>query len=245
MLYDGEIRHNDALIKKLFNLLSSFKLNRNTLVIFMADHGEHLGEHGSNWGHYPPGYRQVTGVPLMLLYPARFSTGKRIEETVQLMDVMPTVLELAGIPLNDLLLQGDSMVNLIEGRNLQYWRDRIVVSEEVSQMVKHQGYMCGSFFFRGWHLISTRNVPRSGWKSRLPGEFRLRNINFKKDPAEASYDQWFVPDLYLKWIYRRTMSEIQNNDFEAFAVWTKRDRLEKQEHDPDAVHRLKSIGHLK
>ena len=72
-----------------------------------------MGEHGE-WDHQPPGLMPVIHVPLMMIYPSRFEEPKRIADVVQLVDVMPTVLELAGIDRSELLLQGDSLVSLIE-----------------------------------------------------------------------------------------------------------------------------------
>ena len=58
------------------------------------------------WDHRPPGFLATTHVPLMFVHPERFKEAKRIREPVQLIDVMPTVLELAGVDRTDLLLQG-------------------------------------------------------------------------------------------------------------------------------------------
>ena len=50
--YAGEIRHNDALIPKFLDKLRELDLIENTLIVFLADHGEYMGEHGiGSTGH--------------------------------------------------------------------------------------------------------------------------------------------------------------------------------------------------
>ena len=62
-LYDGEIRANDHHFERLLEELERLELLKDTLVIFLADHGEHLGERGL-WEHHDPTYVQVLHVPL-------------------------------------------------------------------------------------------------------------------------------------------------------------------------------------
>ena len=113
--YAGEILHNDALLPRLLEKLGALGLTEDTLLILLSDHGEYMGEHGLV-GHQPPGLMPVIHVPLMMVYPKRFREAKRIGDPVQLIDVMPTILELAEVDRADLLLQGDSLVGLIEGQ---------------------------------------------------------------------------------------------------------------------------------
>src|SRR5262249_21545092 len=139
--YAGEIKHNDSLVPGLFAQLEKLGLSENTLVIFVADHGEFLGEHGI-WEHRPPSLTPVIHVPLMMVYPKRFAQPERIRENVQLIDVVPTVLDLAGIERDELLLQGDSLVGLVEGRDRERWRDRVIVSEEATAMQREAPCNC-------------------------------------------------------------------------------------------------------
>jgi arylsulfatase A-like enzyme len=100
-LYEAEIEHNDAVVAEFFRRLDETGLARDTLVVLMSDHGEYLGDRGffgnRMWDHRPPGFMATTHVPLMFVHPARFKEPKRIAAPVQLIDVMPTVLELAGV----------------------------------------------------------------------------------------------------------------------------------------------------
>jgi arylsulfatase A-like enzyme len=89
----------------------------------------------------------------MMVYPKLFQEAKRIADPVQLIDVMPTILELADPA--DLLLQGDSLVGLIEGREPERWRNRVVISEAATIMHKQGPCRCASVVHRDWHVNSS------------------------------------------------------------------------------------------
>src|SRR5919106_358705 len=212
--YAGEIRHNDALLPDLLTQLSELGLTENTLLILLADHGEYLGEDG-RWDHKPPGLMPVIHVPLMMVYPKRFQEAKRIEEPVQLIDVMPTILELAGVDAADLLLQGDSLVGLIEGREPERWRDRVVISEEPVVMHKQGPCRCASVIHRDWHVNSSiapyRWIIRAG--RFLPSLIPFANTRvygFRDDPTEQSALLSALPDLYFRWLALDLFSELQD-----------------------------------
>lgn len=96
--YDGDILHIDGLVGKLLGKLRELKLTDDTLVVVTSDHGEEFYDH-RNWGHGQSIYNELIHVPLMIRFPAHFPAGKRVTEPVQTIDVLPTLLELAGAPL--------------------------------------------------------------------------------------------------------------------------------------------------
>jgi len=174
LLYDGEIAHNDLWFGRFLENLERLGIADNTLIINIADHGEHLGERGQ-WSHRPPGYIQVLRVPLIMMHAELLPAGVRFVETVQLLDVLPTILELAGVPNHGLLLQGDSLVSLIEGRDPDYWRNRIALSEEATRYRKTPiPEVSGSAFYRREHYLRSKEV----WKREV--------YDFHADPQEES-----------------------------------------------------------
>lgn len=94
-LYDGELCYLDRRIGELIELMSARDLLDDTVLIVTSDHGESLGEH-EHIGHRTALYEQLVHVPLVIRYPARFQPGTRCKEQVSLMDLYPTILELAG-----------------------------------------------------------------------------------------------------------------------------------------------------
>lgn len=95
-LYDGEIRFADWGIGRLLDLLRAQGRLENTIIVITADHGEEFLEHG-NIGHGKSLYEEVLNVPLIIRAPG-IESG-RISALAQLIDVMPTILDLAGIPI--------------------------------------------------------------------------------------------------------------------------------------------------
>jgi len=169
--YAAEVNHNDTQLPRLLQTLESLGLVESTLLVFVADHGEHLGERGL-WDHRPPGFTQVLHVPLILVEPGVLPAGRRIKEPVQLVDVMPTLLEHLGIPREPLLLQGDSLFPLLLGGSP--WPPRLVYSEEpMSAMTKQEPGVWASIFFGRWHVL----------KSRLPA---TEVFDVDRDPEELA-----------------------------------------------------------
>lgn len=92
-LYEGEMRHVDACIGDLLDCLDVADLRDCTYVCFLADHGEELWEHGE-WGHGQSLFEELLHVPLVIVGPG--VQPRRIAHPVSLIDVLPTLAELAG-----------------------------------------------------------------------------------------------------------------------------------------------------
>ena len=112
-LYDGEIAWTDRQIGTILEMLEQRGLADDTLVVVTSDHGEELFEHGS-FGHKRKLFDESIRIPLVVGYPDRIAAGLRIAQPAAIVDVAPTILELAGAePLPDVL--GRSLVPLLEG----------------------------------------------------------------------------------------------------------------------------------
>lgn len=93
--YDGEIAHTDAQVGRLLDGLAERGLLDDTVVVLTSDHGEEFGDHGSKH-HGRTLYREVLRVPLIMAGPG-IATG-RTEVPVGVVDVLPTLLDLFGLP---------------------------------------------------------------------------------------------------------------------------------------------------
>jgi arylsulfatase A-like enzyme len=152
LLYDGEIRNNDDHLARFLAGLEALGILDHTLIVALSDHGESLGERG-RFGHHPPGYVQVLHVPLILVQPGGLPAGRRVAKPVQLLDLAPTVLELAGVDPRGLLLQGRSLVALAQGDGADL-PDRVVVSEEPTRFGdRRRPLRSASLFFRNLHVL--------------------------------------------------------------------------------------------
>jgi arylsulfatase A-like enzyme len=96
LLYAGCVRFVDTAVAKVIDYLDSAGLTRDTIFIITADHGEALWDHGavSHGGNL---YDEAIKVPLILSYPAEYGRGQRLDAQVRHVDLLPTILDLAGI----------------------------------------------------------------------------------------------------------------------------------------------------
>ena len=94
--YDGAVAYMDASIQAIFTALATHGILENTIVVLNGDHGETLYDHECWFDHHGM-YDNVLYVPLMIRYPAKLPQGIRVKGYNQHKDLMPTMLELAGI----------------------------------------------------------------------------------------------------------------------------------------------------
>src|ERR1700693_1981959 len=109
--YDGEIAYSDSALGKLLNYLRAHGLFENSVIAVMSDHGESLGDHGEEFHGFFL-YDATIHVPLLVKLPGDRFAGKRIENQVGLVDVLPTILELIGIAV-PLEVQGESLLGMM------------------------------------------------------------------------------------------------------------------------------------
>ncbi|HSB74118.1 MAG TPA: sulfatase, partial [Terriglobales bacterium] len=95
--YDAAIAYDDAQVQKLFTALQARGLDKNTLVVITADHGESLDDHGI-LRHRNDLYRELLHVPLIFWWPGKLPAGKRIETPISTARLASTLLDLMGQP---------------------------------------------------------------------------------------------------------------------------------------------------
>jgi arylsulfatase A-like enzyme len=109
--YYGEVSLIDDSVGRILKTLDELKLRDNTLIVFLSDHGDLLGDHYL-YTKGPFHYRHCASVPLIVNMPGTAAAGKVVDGIVQEIDVMPTILDLAGVPAPD-GVQGRSQKNVI------------------------------------------------------------------------------------------------------------------------------------
>ena len=115
--YDGEIAYVDSVVGKLLEQLRTKKLYDGALIAVMADHGEALGEHGEH-GHGIFLYDPTIRVPLVVKLPGAHAAGERVDARVGLVDVLPTLLQAAGVAAPK-SVQGESLLSVMKASGAQ------------------------------------------------------------------------------------------------------------------------------
>jgi arylsulfatase A-like enzyme/multidrug efflux pump subunit AcrA (membrane-fusion protein) len=128
-LYDAEVAYLDFEIGRLFNHLGEQGLLDDTVVVLFGDHGENMTEHDS-WFDHAGLYDSVVHVPLIIWAPGRVPAVE-VPAMVALVDVLPTVLEVIGLP-EAPGIDGRSLLPLARGETSTH-REAIMLSEATWQ----------------------------------------------------------------------------------------------------------------
>lgn len=149
--YYAEIELIDHQLGRLLDYLDEKGLREETVIVFMSDHGEMLGDHGIYWkgGYF---YEGLIHVPLIISCPGRVQQGLRSSALVELVDVAPTLLELAGLSVPD-YMQGKSFLNILTGQAPpDHHKDRVYTEFYFSTMLMHKIY--ATMMFDGRYKIA-------------------------------------------------------------------------------------------
>mgnify|MGYP005844473077 CR=1 FL=1 len=125
--YLANVTMIDRKIGELLTTLEERGYLENSVVIFTSDHGDALGDHGHSqkWTMYDI----ITRMPLIVWAPGRFGGGRQLDGLCQLMDIGPTILELAGVKPRS-SMEALSLLPALQGAT---WQGRPVVFAEHSR----------------------------------------------------------------------------------------------------------------
>jgi arylsulfatase A-like enzyme len=108
--YDSLVAASDMALGKLMTALHSQGLDHDSTIVVAADHGESLGAHDEDT-HGIFLYEETIHVPLLVKLPQNSMAGKQVEARVRLLDIAPTVLEIARVPIPS-QMQGQSLLRI-------------------------------------------------------------------------------------------------------------------------------------
>jgi arylsulfatase A-like enzyme len=184
-LYDGGIRSFDRWLGELLDFLDERGLDERTLLVLTSDHGEQLGEAGRP-APFGDGFYNVHGhtlheelvhVPLIIRLPGQ-KAGRRIPDVTSAIDVMPTILDLLGLPIPP-VVQGRSLRPLWEAPG--EWKPRAALSESLSEGEEMKG-------LRGDRYKLVLSIPASSVQARgrsfVPPDAAASLFDLMRDPGE-------------------------------------------------------------
>jgi len=115
--YAGGISYLDHHVGVVLDSLRANGVMDKSIVIVVADHGEHLTEHDIYFTHRLP-YAECLQVPLIIRLPRGVQSGRRVSAPVSLADILPTLMELVGIDVEQ-ELSGKSLVGMMRGEDAE------------------------------------------------------------------------------------------------------------------------------
>jgi arylsulfatase A-like enzyme len=124
--------YEDYLFGELLKALDETGQADNTVVVFMSDHGDYLGDHGL-WCKGVPAFKGAYHVPAIIRGPGIKNPGRLADSFVSLTDFGPTFLELAGIE-SETNLSGRSLVPFLNDEEQEDWRDALFMQTNGNEL---------------------------------------------------------------------------------------------------------------
>lgn len=205
--YYGMVSYVDDKIGEWMSELDGLGLKDDTLVLFTSDHGEMLGEHGMWFKR--TFYDAAAKVPLIAAGPG-VKAGQYLGETVSLVDLFPTLLELARVPYSTGELDGRSLAPLLSG-------DRSGARDTAICEYCGEGAVAPMRFIRrGAHkcVYVHGQAPLLFDLSRDP----LEQHNLAGDPEWAAIAQSLAGELRADWDPEQTLADVQRSQRERLLV---------------------------
>lgn len=118
--YLGEVAYVDEQIGKLLTFLKQTGLYQNSIILVASDHGEEfVNDWGRPIGHGRTLFQTQLHVPFLCVYPSKIPAGSRIAQTLETVDIFPTLLELAGLETKQ-TISGESFASLLTASQSHY-----------------------------------------------------------------------------------------------------------------------------
>jgi choline-sulfatase len=204
--YYTSVEYLDASVGRVLAALRKSGHDRDTLVVYLGDHGYLLGQHGRFEKHCS--YEEAVRVPLVMRLPGRIAPGSATPALVELVDLAPTLCEMTGVPTAQ-AMQGRSLAGLVAGtakslgegdspillRGLR--KIGTVAAGSLTSLKKHRDHVIVEYapndevMIRDerWKLVYERGAQRrtDGYDTGLPLERHwLRLFDTQNDPQELA-----------------------------------------------------------
>ena len=229
--YDSETRFADDQIGAVLGALRAQSALANTLVVLTADHGEGLGEQDVYFKHGPYVLESHVRVPLIIHHPTRTSSPRRVQRPVGIIDVVPTVLDMAGI--SEPTFQGPRLEHPLAGQSLASVRDGELDGHRQDIFFASRNYW--GIRSGDWKLIlETREA-----KGNVGSSHQL--FNLREDPEE-NVNVYDATDDQSARVLRRLEARRQIQTFAGSDEdWDARSK----ELSEEALENLRALGYIR
>lgn len=178
--YMACVSYIDAQIGKLLDALEAESLIDNTVIVLWGDHGFHLGDH-TLWCKHS-NFEQATRIPLMFAGPGVKPGTVIKDQPVELVDVFPTLFELAGVTA-PVELDGKSLVPLMdEDPQTTISRDYAISQYHRKKKVMGYSLRTSRYRYTEWHENDYLNKPLSYKKEQIVA---VELYDYQEDPNET------------------------------------------------------------
>ena len=219
--YDGEIRFTDDHLGSVIGKLKALGLSENTLIIITSDHGDEFFEHGGK-GHAHTLYDELIKIPLIMHFPEKIPAGSKIANQVRIIDIMPTILDICGLPPSKEQM-GTSLLPLIQGKRSDYGLMNLAE-------LYIQGHAQVSLRTNKWKVIFNHNTSQPYF------------YDLKKDPEEQNGILLTPSNPNYKKV--RVLFRMGRNAFKSGERLSRSTDEGQRKLDPQTLERLRSLGYI-
>ena len=189
--YYAMIELIDEGVGRMVDTLKETGQLENTIIIFMSDHGEMLGDHGI-YLKGPHFYEEAVRVPLIFSWPSQFRSGLQADGLMELVDIAPTLLEAAGLDIPE-AMQGKTLMPILRGESDPATHREHVFSEYYNAWSHKHSY--GTMLRSDTHKMIVYHGTDQGELYDLendPDEFE----NLWNNPAQAGLKTEMLKDTF-------------------------------------------------
>ncbi|NOR53797.1 MAG: sulfatase-like hydrolase/transferase [Candidatus Aminicenantes bacterium] len=244
-LYDETMANQDDQIGRFVKRLKAEGEWGHTIFIVAADHSSSaagiipLDPRPAEWGQTNLA-SEVSHIPMILIWPGRIKPGQRFEQPISLVDLLPTILDLAGLPQPD-TAQGQSFASLILGK--KGWEQRPVILDEFS-VRPDTGGLYGTIDVIDGRWGASLKVGKAPWEDNERPEY-LR-------PAPLLlYDLWNDPQCLRSLhegrpaLVKKYTKFLEDKLKEHQTLAKKFSRPAEVPLNPEQIKTLRSLGYIK
>ncbi len=159
-LYAGEVTMTDRWLGRFLDKMEELKLNENTLLFLLSDHGVQLGEHGLTGKVYSGLFPELIDIPFFIRHPEGKGVGETSDFHASTHDIAPTVLATMGLA-RPQQMNGQDLTRILEGRRPEKERPHFTIGHDNYTFTRDDDYalMCPND--RYWHrLYDLRRDPK-------------------------------------------------------------------------------------
>ena len=184
-VYDAACYTFDFRFGEFVAFLKESGIYEDATIVFLSDHGDEFLDHGA-WEHGHSLYNELIHIPLLIKLPGSRSAGARIDEVVSIVDVLPTIMDLQGIPSGKQpAVDGISLLDVIEGGHTP----GRIVSAYLAPRALRNGIPARISLISGTHkFIFNQKMTEEDLAVFLikPPDFTDELYDLMKDPRERS-----------------------------------------------------------
>jgi arylsulfatase A-like enzyme len=261
-VHDEAMAHQDHQIGRLVERLKATGEWERTILVIASDHG-HPAASYPRFGRglldpQPPAWEGAllsehnTHIPLIVVWPGRIEGGRRIAAPVSMIDVLPTLLDLAGLPPAE-VSQGRSLAPVLRGE--EGWEPGPVIFDEF-RVLSESGELVGNLeildgrWGASLELSTTDARPREMGRHPAPAGGRWPAKPFPEVPSLLLYDLWHDP-LALSHVTGEHPERVESSLRRLWELWRAQRALaqrfqagEAEALSPEQLESLRALGYI-